>query len=183
MIWEIPKSKGGKVIRKHFWLIMCILFSITILVGCAKPTQMATLPPPTFTSQPKSAIDIQPIIDMLVQYDQKMTEWSSLMGTNHVFTTGATTYQEYLYDIFVTALNPYIFTQDFKWQKISNNLTEVKEITALGDSIISLSDDIESDFVWMTAPQELTAPRMQIEDCINANSGYFQLVDNFLNHG
>jgi len=120
---------------------------------------------------------------MLVQYDQKMTEWSSLMGTTHAFETGDPTYQDYLYDIFVTALNPYIFTQDFKWQIIGNNDMEVKQITELGESIISLSDDIESDFVWMTVPQELTVPRKQTVECIYANSEYFQLVDNFINHG
>ena len=177
--------------RKAFRLMLCILFITAILTGCAKPTQMVTLSPPTptpmplptFTSQPKSAIDIQPIITLLDQYDLKMTEWSSLMGTNHTFTTGEPTYQEYLYDILVTAMNPYIFTQDFKWQTISNNLVEAKKITALGDSIISLSDDIEDGVVWMIASQELTVPRKQLVDCINANSEYFQLVDNFLNHG
>ncbi len=177
--------------QKTSRLMFCILFSFAILTSCAKPTQMVTLSPPTstpmplptFTSQPKYAKDIQPIIDMLVQYDQKMTDWSSLMGTSHTFTTGEPTYQEYLYDELVTAMNPYIFTQDFKWQSISNNLVEVKQITAFGESIISLSDDIESDFVWMTVPQELTAPRKQTVECIYANSEYFQLVDNFLNHG
>jgi hypothetical protein len=191
MIWGIPKSRGGIVICQTFRLMVCVFLSTAILTGCAKPTQIVTLSPPTptpmprstFSSQPKSAKDIQPIIDMLVQYDQMMTEWSSLMGTNHAFTTGEPTYQEYLYDIFVTAMNPYIFTQDFKWQTISNNLVEVKKITALGGSIISLSDDIEDGVVWMITPLELTVPRKRLVDCINANSEYFQLVDNFLNHG
>jgi hypothetical protein len=191
MIWGIPKSKGGSMSRKAFRLMLCILFLIAILVGCAKPTQMVTpspptptpMPLPTFTSQPKSAIDIQPTIDMLVQYDQKMTEWSSLMGTTHAFETGDPTYQEYLYNMFSAPMNPGMIPQDARLQMISNNQIEVKQITELGDSIISLSNDIEAGILWMTAPQELTAPRKQIGDCINANSEYFQLVDNFLNHG
>jgi SnoaL-like domain len=34
------------MIRKTFPLMLCILFSITILVGCAKPAEVATQPPP-----------------------------------------------------------------------------------------------------------------------------------------
>jgi len=171
--------------------VIWILFSIVVLAGCAKPAEIVTLPTPTpsllplptFTSQPKSAIDIQPILEMLGQYDQRMTEWSSLMGTTHAFETGDPTYQEYLYNMLVAAMNPYIIPQDTRWQMISNNLIEVQQITALGESIISLSDNIESDFVWMTLPHELTVPRKQTVECIYANSEYFQLVDNFLNHG
>jgi ketosteroid isomerase-like protein len=41
------------VIRKPFRLMLCILFSITILVGCAKPVEVATQPPtPTYTQMP-----------------------------------------------------------------------------------------------------------------------------------
>jgi WD40 repeat protein len=51
MIWGIPRSKGGIVIRKYFLLIMCILFSIVILVGCTKTTEIVTLPPPPTYAQ------------------------------------------------------------------------------------------------------------------------------------
>ena len=177
--------------RKTFLLMVCVFLSVAILAACAKPAEIVTsppptptpVPPPTFPSQPKSAIDIQPIITLLDQYDLKMTEWSSLMGTTHAFETGDPTYQEYLNNMWVAAMNPYMIPQDTRWKMISNNQIEVKQITALGDSIISLSNDIEAGILWMTAPQELTAPRKQIVDCINANSEYFQLVDNFLNHG
>jgi hypothetical protein len=43
MIWGIPKSKGGIVIRKPFRLMFCILFSIAILAGCAKSPQAPTV--------------------------------------------------------------------------------------------------------------------------------------------
>lgn len=39
--------------RKTFPLMFCILFSITILAGCAKPVEVATqTPPPTYTQMP-----------------------------------------------------------------------------------------------------------------------------------
>jgi len=60
MNWWIPKSKGGIVIRKQVRLILCILFSIAILVGCAKPTEMATLPPPMDTQVPPTKTQPQP---------------------------------------------------------------------------------------------------------------------------
>jgi hypothetical protein len=31
MIWGIPRSKGGIVIRKTFRLMLCILFSVALL--------------------------------------------------------------------------------------------------------------------------------------------------------
>ena len=37
------------MIRKTFRVMLCVLFSITILAGCAKPTEVTTLPPPTDT--------------------------------------------------------------------------------------------------------------------------------------
>src|SRR4030042_1624974 len=52
LIWGIPRSKGWIVIRKPFRLMMCILFSIVLLAACAKPTEIATLPPPTHTQVP-----------------------------------------------------------------------------------------------------------------------------------
>src|SRR4030042_6708297 len=52
LIWGIPRSKGGIVIRKSFHMMLCILLLIAILVGCAKPTEIATLPPPTHTQAP-----------------------------------------------------------------------------------------------------------------------------------
>jgi hypothetical protein len=51
MIWGIPKSKGGNVIRKTFRMMLCILFLIAILVACAKPTEIVTLPPPPTDTQ------------------------------------------------------------------------------------------------------------------------------------
>jgi ketosteroid isomerase-like protein len=43
------------VICKTFPLMLCILFSITILVGCAKPEEVATQPPPpTYTQMPRT---------------------------------------------------------------------------------------------------------------------------------
>jgi Tol biopolymer transport system component len=46
MIWGIPRSKGGIVIRKAFHIMLCISFLIAILAGCTKSTEMVTLPPP-----------------------------------------------------------------------------------------------------------------------------------------
>src|SRR4030043_1010665 len=46
--------------RKTFPLMLCILFSITILAGCAKPTEVATLPPPTDTKMPPTKTQPQP---------------------------------------------------------------------------------------------------------------------------
>jgi hypothetical protein len=36
MIWGIPKSKGGIVIRKSFWLVLCVVFSVAILAACSR---------------------------------------------------------------------------------------------------------------------------------------------------
>ena len=52
MIWWLPRSKGEIVIRKPVQLMLCLFFSITILVGCAKPTEIVTLPPSTATQVP-----------------------------------------------------------------------------------------------------------------------------------
>src|SRR4030042_4434665 len=49
LIWGIPRSKGGIVIRKSFHMMMCILFSIVLLAACAKPTEIVMTPPPTET--------------------------------------------------------------------------------------------------------------------------------------
>ncbi len=40
------------MIRKPLPLIFYILFSISILAACAKPTEIVTLPPPTATQVP-----------------------------------------------------------------------------------------------------------------------------------
>jgi hypothetical protein len=61
MIWGIPKSKGGIVIRKTFRLMICILFSIVILAGCAKTTEIVPLPlPPTDTQVPATITQLKP---------------------------------------------------------------------------------------------------------------------------
>jgi len=58
MIWRIPRSKGGNVIRKPFRLIFCFLLLAAILGGCTKPTEIVTMPStdtqtlPTPTSEP-----------------------------------------------------------------------------------------------------------------------------------
>jgi WD40 repeat protein len=58
MIWRIPKSKGGIMIRKLFRLMVCILLLVAIVGGCTKPTAIVTMPPtdtqvpPTPTSAP-----------------------------------------------------------------------------------------------------------------------------------
>src|SRR4030042_1973745 len=58
--WGVPRSIGGRMYRKTFHLMFCILFSITILAGCAKPTKVATLPPPTDTQTPPTKTQPQP---------------------------------------------------------------------------------------------------------------------------
>jgi Tol biopolymer transport system component len=61
MIWRIPKSTGGSMSRKAFRLILSILFSITILVACAKTTEIVPLPPPpTDTQIPAIKTPLQP---------------------------------------------------------------------------------------------------------------------------
>ena len=47
MIWWIPRSKGGIVIRKPFRLMLFILLLLTILVGCAKSNITPVPPTPT----------------------------------------------------------------------------------------------------------------------------------------
>ena len=46
------------MIRKPVHLMLYILISIIILVGCAKPTEMATLPPPTDTQVPPTTSEL-----------------------------------------------------------------------------------------------------------------------------
>ena len=43
----IPKSKGGIVIRKAVYFLLCILLLLTILVGCAKSNNTPVPPTPT----------------------------------------------------------------------------------------------------------------------------------------
>jgi WD40-like Beta Propeller Repeat len=53
MIWGIPKSKGGIVIRKAYRLMLYVLFLIAILAGCTKTTEIVPPPlPPTDTQVP-----------------------------------------------------------------------------------------------------------------------------------
>jgi Tol biopolymer transport system component len=54
MIWGIPKSKGGIVIRKAYRLMLYILFTCTILAACASPTLQVPSPTikPTNTAIP-----------------------------------------------------------------------------------------------------------------------------------
>jgi pimeloyl-ACP methyl ester carboxylesterase len=47
MIWEVPRSKGGIVIRKAVYFLLCILLLLTILVGCAKSNNTPVPPTPT----------------------------------------------------------------------------------------------------------------------------------------
>jgi WD40 repeat protein len=48
--------------RKTVRLMLYILFLIAILVGCAKPTEMATLPPPTDTQVPATKTPLRPTV-------------------------------------------------------------------------------------------------------------------------
>jgi hypothetical protein len=51
MIWGIPKSKGGNVIRKTFRLMFCILFMSSILAACtSKVEALPTLDAKEITS-------------------------------------------------------------------------------------------------------------------------------------
>src|SRR4030042_6320775 len=52
MIWEIPRLKGGIVIRNPFWLMLYIIFSVTILGAGVRLTEPP--PPPTQTPPPPS---------------------------------------------------------------------------------------------------------------------------------
>jgi hypothetical protein len=52
MIWEIPSLKGGIVIRNPFRLMLYIIFTVTIMAACARPTE--TPAPPTQTPTPSS---------------------------------------------------------------------------------------------------------------------------------
>jgi Tol biopolymer transport system component len=61
MIWGIPKSKGGIVIRKTFPLMVCVFLSVAILVACAKTTEIVMLPPPpTDTQVPATKTPLKP---------------------------------------------------------------------------------------------------------------------------
>jgi Tol biopolymer transport system component len=61
MIWAVPKSKGGIVIRKPFRLMLYVLFLIAILAACTNPTEIATLPPPpTETKAPATKTLLSP---------------------------------------------------------------------------------------------------------------------------
>ena len=61
MIWGIPKSKGGIVIRKPLRLTLYVLFLIAILAGCTKTTEIVTLPPPaTVTQAPATKTPLKP---------------------------------------------------------------------------------------------------------------------------
>jgi hypothetical protein len=51
MIWGIPKSKGGIVIRKAFYFFLCILFLMAIMAACAKtPQETEVVATPTVQS-------------------------------------------------------------------------------------------------------------------------------------
>jgi hypothetical protein len=55
MILEIPRLKGGIVIRNPFWLMLYIIFSVAILAACSRPTEtpapqiQTSTPPSTYT--------------------------------------------------------------------------------------------------------------------------------------
>jgi WD40 repeat protein len=60
MIWDIPKSKGGIVIRKPIHLMFCILFSISFLAACTKSTEIVTPPAPSDTRVPATKNPLKP---------------------------------------------------------------------------------------------------------------------------
>jgi Tol biopolymer transport system component len=66
MIWGIPKSKGGIVIRKTFHFMLVTLFSISILAACAKSTEIVTIPPPTATQVPATKTPLKPTVTQLL---------------------------------------------------------------------------------------------------------------------
>jgi hypothetical protein len=45
MIWGIPKSKGGNVMRKTYYSMFCFLFSIAILLGLSACSSTKAYPP------------------------------------------------------------------------------------------------------------------------------------------
>jgi hypothetical protein len=51
MIWGIPKSKGGIMIRRTIHLMLCGLFYSAILAGCAKPTDAPMLVTPMLVTE------------------------------------------------------------------------------------------------------------------------------------
>jgi Tol biopolymer transport system component len=57
MIWRIPKSKGGIVIRRTIHLMLCGLFYSAILAGCAKPTDAPMLVTERITERVSVASD------------------------------------------------------------------------------------------------------------------------------
>lgn len=60
MIWEIPESKGGIVIRNTVRMMLCILFSIATLTACAKTpqeTELVATPTPINMIQPGDTIN------------------------------------------------------------------------------------------------------------------------------
>jgi hypothetical protein len=59
MIWGIPKSKGGIMIRKLFSLLFCSAFTISIIAGCASPS--ATTAPSVEKTKTVTPVDLAPL--------------------------------------------------------------------------------------------------------------------------
>jgi Tol biopolymer transport system component len=67
MVWGIPKSKGGTVIRKLFRLMLYVLFLIAILAGCTKTMEIVTLPAtPTDTQVSAANTHLKPTATQLL---------------------------------------------------------------------------------------------------------------------
>jgi TRAP-type mannitol/chloroaromatic compound transport system permease small subunit len=47
MIWGIPRSKGGNMSRKAFWLVLCVVFSVATLAVCSRLFSAKTPTMPT----------------------------------------------------------------------------------------------------------------------------------------
>ena len=71
MIWGIPKSKGGIVIRKAFLMILYIVIPIAALTACAKVSEV----PPR---EPISAAEVKRIAsDVETMTNAKVEAWNS----------------------------------------------------------------------------------------------------------
>jgi CubicO group peptidase (beta-lactamase class C family) len=77
MIWGIPKSKGGIVIRKPFRLMLCILFSMTILIACTAPNPATTVTSISPTSIPTTVSAVTDTLGTNIdKYMKSLPGWS-----------------------------------------------------------------------------------------------------------
>jgi hypothetical protein len=84
MIWGIPRSKGGNVNREPVRLMVCILFSIVILAGCAKTTQIVQLPIPSTDTQVPATKTLPPPTDTPTLPTQTLEPSPALSSINEM---------------------------------------------------------------------------------------------------